>query len=93
MQSKGLADDGSPLPPSERPACGAQTRAGGVCTKKVIAGKIRCRFHGGKSTGPQTPEGKARIAQAQRKRWARWRVKKYQRKLESLIGRKDDSGR
>jgi ABC transporter substrate binding protein len=30
----------------------------------------RCRFHGGLSTGPKTAEGKARIAEAQRRRWA-----------------------
>src|ERR1700694_2596506 len=33
----------------------------------------RCRFHGGLSTGPKTIEGKARIAAAQRRRWARRR--------------------
>jgi hypothetical protein len=31
------------------------------------------KFHGGLSTGPKTPEGRARIAEAQRKRWAAWR--------------------
>jgi len=35
----------------------------------VVPGKRRCRLHGGLSTGPQTPEGKARIAAAQRERW------------------------
>ena len=34
----------------------------------------RCRLHGGLSTGPKTPEGRARIAEAQRRRWARWRA-------------------
>ena len=29
-------------------------------------GKARCRFHGGKSTGPKTQAGRARIAEAQR---------------------------
>jgi hypothetical protein len=31
----------------------------------------RCRFHRGLSTGPKTKEGKARIAAAQRRRWAK----------------------
>jgi len=70
MHAKGLDDDGKPLPPTDRPSCGAKTRSGGTCGHKVIPGRIRCRFHGGKSTGPRTAEGRARIAEAQRKRWA-----------------------
>jgi transcriptional regulator with XRE-family HTH domain len=53
-----------------RPAtCGSKTRKGGTCQAKPVPGKRRCRFHGGLSTGPKTPEGKARIAEAQRRRW------------------------
>lgn len=70
MKAKGLDDAGNPLAPAERPTCGAKTRAGGNCCNKVIPGKTRCHFHGGKSTGPRTAEGCARIAEAQRKRWA-----------------------
>ena len=73
MQAKGLDDKGTPLPPTMRPTCNAKTRSGGTCAHKVIPGKIRCRFHGGKSTGPRTPEGRSRIAEAQRKRWAKHR--------------------
>ena len=46
--------------------CGAKTRAGGCCQVRVEPGKTRCRFHGGKSTGPKTEAGRARIAEAQR---------------------------
>lgn len=74
MQAKGLADDGTALPRFDRPDCGARSRAGQPCKNKVIPGKHRCKHHGGKSTGPRTPEGKARIAEAQRKRWAKWRA-------------------
>jgi hypothetical protein len=70
MQAKGVDEDGKPLPMQARPTCGAKTRMGGTCCHKVIPGKTRCRFHGGKSTGPRTPEGRARIAEAQRNRWA-----------------------
>jgi hypothetical protein len=73
MHAKGLDDAGKPLLPAERPTCGAKTRPGGTCSHKIIPGKTRCRFHGGKSTGPRTPEGRARIAEAQRKRWAKLR--------------------
>jgi hypothetical protein len=70
----GLAGDGSPLRRKDRPRCGARTRKGVPCVVRVEPGKRRCRFHGGLSTGPKTAEGKARIAAAQRRRWAEWRV-------------------
>jgi hypothetical protein len=53
--------------------CGANTRAGGCCQVRAEPGKARCRFHGGKSTGPTTPAGRARIADAQRRRWLAYR--------------------
>lgn len=59
-----------------RVLCGAKTRKGGHCQNKSEAGKRRCKFHGGKSTGAKTPEGRARIAEAQRARWAAWRLKR-----------------
>ena len=43
-------------------SCGARTRRGTACQKPPLAGKTRCRLHGGLSTGPRTAEGKARIA-------------------------------
>lgn len=55
--------------------CGAQTRKGTPCRCKPLPGKRRCKFHGGASTGPKTPEGRERIAEAQRRRWAAWRIK------------------
>jgi hypothetical protein len=57
----------------DRPRCGAKTRAGGTCQVRVELGKARCRFHGGLSTGPKTKAGRARIAQAQRRRWRAYR--------------------
>ena len=52
-----------------RVVCGAKTRNGTPCKCKSIPGKMRCKFHGGLSTGPKTEEGRARIAEAQRRRW------------------------
>jgi hypothetical protein len=40
-------------------ACGAKTRAGAPCKLTAIYLNGRCKFHGGMSTGPRTPEGKA----------------------------------
>lgn len=76
LKKFGLNDKGDPLPYLERPLCGAMTRQLCVCANRVVPGKIRCRFHGGLSTGPKTTEGKARIAAAQRLRWAKWRAAK-----------------
>lgn len=59
-----------------RVSCGAKTRAGGECRNKSEPGKRRCKFHGGKSTGAKTPEGLARIAAAQVRRWAAYRAAK-----------------
>ncbi|MFZ5657834.1 MAG: HGGxSTG domain-containing protein [Pseudomonadota bacterium] len=44
-----------------RVICGARRhRDGKPCGALSEPGKRRCRFHGGRSTGPRTPEGKAR---------------------------------
>nr|WP_303645120.1 HGGxSTG domain-containing protein [Rubellimicrobium arenae] len=55
-----------------RVPCGARTRKGLPCRLKSEPGRRRCKFHGGKSTGPRTAEGRAKIAEAQRQRWAAW---------------------
>ena len=54
-----------------RQPCGAKTRAGPPCQRKGLGRGGRCANHGGASTGPKTPEGRQRIAEAQRRRWAR----------------------
>jgi len=54
-----------------RVPCGARTRKGTPCKALSEPGRTRCRFHGGLSTGPKTEEGRKRIAEAQRRRWAR----------------------
>ena len=53
-----------------RQPCGAKTRAGHPCQRKGLGRGGRCPNHGGASTGPKTPEGRQRIAEAQRRRWA-----------------------
>jgi hypothetical protein len=58
--------------------CGAKTRTGNPCAKFPIAGKRRCRLHGGLSTGPRTEEGKKKIAGAQLKpgRYVNYRARR-----------------
>ena len=46
------------------PRCGTRTRAGCPCRAPAIHGKQRCRMHGGRSTGPRTTEGMARLRAA-----------------------------
>ena len=56
--------------------CGARTRRGTPCQCKAIEtkrGAWRCKLHGGKSTGPTSAEGRAKIAAAARARHARAR--------------------
>ena len=36
--------------------CGAKTRAGGACQSPAVAGKKRCRMHGG-AKGSGAPQG------------------------------------
>ena len=63
--------------------CGAKTRSGSPCAKFPIAGKRRCRNHGGLSTGPRTKEGRARIAAANTKhgRYKGWRESREREKF------------
>lgn len=60
-----------------RVKCGAKTRKGHPCRLLSEPGKHRCKFHGGMSTVPRTPEGKARISEAQRRRWANFHRRLY----------------
>jgi len=49
--------------PMNAPRCGAKTRKGTPCKGPAMVNG-RCRLHGGKSTGPRTPEGLARSRKA-----------------------------
>ena len=51
--------------------CGANTRRPDVVCKRTPLANGRCRLHGGRSTGPKTAEGRARISEAQKARWRR----------------------
>ena len=54
--------------------CLAKTRQGTPCQNPVVTNRNRCRMHGGKSTGPRTPEGKARSIAAHTKHGRRSRA-------------------
>jgi len=51
------------------PVCGATCRqTEKPCRRRVVLGRLRCRLHGGKSTGPKTEAGRARIGESNRRR-------------------------
>jgi hypothetical protein len=50
------------------PLCSARTRSGAPCQCRAVDSRARCRLHGGLSTGPKTPEGRARIIESNRRR-------------------------
>lgn len=59
--------------------CGARNRRGEQCRVRLEVfrcrnGNWRCRWHGGLSTGPKTPEGKRKAVQAMQDGWKRWRA-------------------
>ena len=58
-----------PMAPRPDHHCGARTRQGAPCGNLGMANG-RCRFHGGLSTGPKTPEGMARMRAANTKHGA-----------------------
>ncbi len=63
--------------------CGAKTRNGSACAKFPVAGKKRCRNHGGLSSGPKSAAGRARIGAAQLKhgKFVNWRQQREREKL------------
>jgi hypothetical protein len=50
--------------PRLAPRCGAKARTTGCACQAPAMANGRCRSHGGKSTGPRTPEGRASVAAA-----------------------------
>ena len=65
--------------PMNAPRCGAKTRKGTPCKAPAMSNG-RCRMHGGKSTGPRTPEG------LERSRKANWKHGHYS--AESIAARR-----
>jgi hypothetical protein len=53
--------------------CGAKNRRGLSCQCKLLLRGNKCKFHGGMSTGPKTPEGKMKAIAAMREGYKKWR--------------------
>ena len=67
--------------------CGAKTASGEPCKKASMKGRSRCRNHGGKSTGPRTEEGRARIAAAQTTHGRLTKEKRAEARQRAQVGR------
>lgn len=83
---------GSRSPATKRTRGGAKTRKGTPCRARGLRGSARCKLHGGMSTGPKTQEGRKRIAQAQRIRWAKWRSERQQPDVQTPMQPRLDIG-
>jgi hypothetical protein len=67
--------------------CLAKTRRGTECQKPAVKGKGRCQLHGGRSTGPKTPEGRARIAAVKFKHGNRSKERLAENKERAAVDR------
>ena len=67
--------------------CGARTKAGTPCQRPAVKKKGRCTRHGGKSTGPRTEEGRARIAAAQTTHGRLTKERRAEAKRNAEVGR------
>lgn len=67
--------------------CGARTKAGTPCQRPAVKKTGRCTRHGGKSTGPRTEAGRARIAAAQTTHGQSTKEKRAEAKCNAKVGR------
>ena len=74
-------------PEWEGQRCGARTMAGNPCQRPAVKATGRCTRHGGKSTGPRTQAGRARIAAAQTKHGRLTKEKRAEAKRNAAVGR------
>ncbi len=76
---------------STAPRCGAKTRNGHPCAQPAMRNRRRCRFHGGLSTGPRTPEGLERMRMSKLKHGKYSKeakaVNQYLRNLRATLAR------
>lgn len=81
----GTATRFGPEWPGQR--CGAKTKVGTPCQRAAVKRTGRCTRHGGKSTGPRTEEGRARIAAAQTKHGRLTKEKRAEARHRAQLGR------
>ena len=67
--------------------CGARTKGGDQCQRPAVARAGRCPNHGGKSTGPRTEEGRARIVAAKTTHGRLTKEKRLEATARAKVGR------
>ena len=67
--------------------CGARAKGGDPCQRPAVARTGRCPNHGGKSTGPRTEEGIARIVAAKVVHGRLTKEKRLEAKRRAQVGR------
>jgi hypothetical protein len=67
--------------------CGAKTKQGAPCQRPAVSRTGRCSRHGGKSTGPRTAEGIARIVAAKTTHGRLTKAKRLEAKRKAQVGR------
>ena len=67
--------------------CGARTKAGTPCQRPAVKKTGRCTRHGGRSTGPRTAEGRARIAAAHTTHGRQTKEARAETKRRAQLGR------
>ena len=67
--------------------CEAQTRRGTPCQRPARLPVGRCRLHGGRSTGPRTAEGLARLVASKITHGRTTKAKRAEAKLRAEQGR------
>ena len=68
--------------------CGAKTCRGTACQRPANKKNVRCRLHGGASTGAKTEAGRARISAANLRHGQFTKVKLEERRANAGKGRK-----
>ena len=67
--------------------CEAQTRRGTPCQRPARLPVGRCRLHGGRSTGPRTAEGLARLVASKIKHGRTTKAKREEARRRAQVGR------
>lgn len=77
VSTERASNSGNKAPRKRRhPCCEARTRSGALCRAPGIGRGGRCKLHGGKSSGPKTPEGKERSLAAMQAGFEKY-IEKY----------------
>ena len=82
---KGIPYRFGPDWPGQR--CGAKTRKGPLCQRPAHKRNGRCSLHGGRSTGPKTEDGLARLTAARTTHGKYTKEKRAEAKRRAEVGR------